>query len=156
MHVSATVHRTDAFLCEGIPKGAMLKKIALAIGLIIVLIIIVAVVAASCSTSDDPNEPQMTDGPAPLVVTVQEVYDAYQANEARANDTYKNRPLEVSFVVDEIEDDHVVQKLEEFFVEANLSFDKEFLITMEIGDTGTATCQLKGFELDFLLRFDCR
>ena len=61
-----------------------------------------------------------------------------------------------SFVVDEIEDDHVVQKLEEFFVEANLSFDKEFLITMEIGDTGTATCQLKGFELDFLLRFDCR
>ena len=91
----------------------------------------------------------------PLSVTVEEVYQAYEQNEARANATYKERPLNLSFRVDEIEDAYVAQELG-FLASAHLEFNETDLIRFNIGDTGRRICELDGLLLDILLRFDCR
>ena len=94
--------------------------------------------------------------PAPLEVTTGEIWNEYQANEARANQTYKERDLKVTFRVDEIEDDHVIEDLDGFLNKANLKFKQGELIRFDIGDTATAICRLEGLDLDIWLRFDCR
>ena len=86
---------------------------------------------------------------------MQQVFDEYQANEARANNTYKNRPLNVNFRVDEVEDTYVIQRLG-FIDEAQLRFHQEQLVTFDIGDRASATCELDGFDFDTWLKFDCR
>lgn len=93
----------------------------------------------------------------PLDVSVSEIYQAYQENEARANGTYKDKPLNLSFTVDEIEDKYVVQNLDSIgFVTAQLTFDQAYLVQFNKGDSGTRICSLKGLDLDLWLRFDCR
>ena len=94
--------------------------------------------------------------PAPLEVTTGEIWNEYQANEARANQTYKERDLKVTFRVDEIEDDHVIEDLDGFLNKANLKFKQGELIRFDIGDTATSICRLEGLDLDIWLRFDCR
>ena len=101
-----------------------------------------------CDVGQDDTRPA-------LGVTVEEVYRAYQQNEARANETYKGRDLRVSFRVSEIEDRHVVQNLG-YLDKAILELPKERLVGFDVGDRGTATCRLRGFALDTWLRFDCR
>ena len=90
-----------------------------------------------------------------MAVTPIEVFNAYKANEARANATYKDQKLSVSFRVDEIEDDHVVPDLNDWD-EAQFKFSQEELINFNIGESGTAFCELDGFEIDTFLKFDCR
>jgi hypothetical protein len=90
-----------------------------------------------------------------LRVTVDEIYQEYEQNEARANATYKEMPLDLSFRVDEIEDDYVVQELG-FIVSAQLKFDEDDLVSFNVGDTGRRICELEGLQLDLFLQFDCR
>ncbi len=90
-----------------------------------------------------------------LAVTVGEVFSAYKANEARANATYKKQKLQVLFNVDEIEDQYVVQNLG-FLESAHLRFSQDELVKFNVGDNTSRVCKLEGFELDILLRFDCR
>ncbi len=92
----------------------------------------------------------------PLRTSVVAIYQAYQENEARANATYKNQDLRLSFRVDEIEDKYVVQELDGFLTQAELEFDQEDLVEFNVGDVSSATCRLRGLDLDIWLRFDCR
>ena len=145
----------------------MLKRILLVgvgvVGGLIVLVILLAIFAGDGDSVDNRPPPSITDPsgvlvnpPAPLMeVTVIEVYREYKQNEARANHTYKDQVLRVSFQVDEVEDDHVVQELEHGD-EANLKFSLEELLKFNKGDAGQAQCELEGFQFDFLLEFDCR
>ena len=110
------------------------------------------------SESEEPvSTEESTSTTPPLDVSVSEIYQAYQENEARANVTYKGRQLNLSFTVDEIEDKYVVQDLDDIgFVTAELTFDQADLVQFNTGDFGTRICSLKGFELDLWLKFDCR
>lgn len=147
-------------------------------GLFLLIILIIIISLASGGNGDDPGQttttnptlapgqtptpgptptPEPTPTPAYLEVTVVEIYQAYLANEARANETYKNRDLLVHFTVDEIEDDHIIQFLDDIgWDEANLKTSNEYLIARNIGDEGTRLCTLDGFDSDTWLRFDCK
>ena len=93
--------------------------------------------------------------PRPRVVSVQDIYQAYQANEARANATYKGIKLNLSFTVGAIEDKYVIHSLG-LIEEAQLRFDQEDLIKFNIGDRTSRICELDGFDLNIWLKFDCR
>lgn len=93
---------------------------------------------------------------APIKVTTQDIYQAYQENEARANATYKNRKLELTFRVDEVEDKYVTEELDDMMVSAQLEFSQADLIALNVGEKVTAICELDGFEMDLWLAFDCR
>lgn len=123
--------------------------------LILLIIIVIATSGDESGTGGGAASVPPTPTPAPLGVTVQQIYDEYQANEARANVTYKERPLSVSFTVDEIEDDHVTHQLPGL-ASAQLEFEEDVLITFDVGDKRTAVCELRGLDLDIWLRFDCR
>ena len=117
--------------------------------LVVVLGIVVIGIAGACT--DGPRPPT----PAPLVINVEDIYQAYQENEARANATYKGIKLNLHFNIDEIEDRYVIQSLG-FLEEAQLQFDQEELIEFNIGDQGNRICELDGFDFDIWLKFDCR
>ena len=118
--------------------------------LVVVLGIVVIGVAGACT-----DGPRPTATPAPLVINVEDIYQAYQENEARANATYKGIKLNLHFNIDEIEDRYVIQSLG-FLEEAQLRFDQEELIEFNIGDQANRICELDGFDLDIWLKFDCR
>ena len=84
-----------------------------------------------------------------------DVFKAYQENEARANVTYKERPLNLHFTVDEIEDRYVIQNLDGF-ASARLRFDEAELVKFNVNDSTNRLCYLDGFQLDTWLEFDCR
>ena len=124
--------------------------------LVVVLGIVALSIAVACAEgSTDGPRPTATPTPAPLVINVEDIYQAYQENEARANSTYKGIKLNLHFNVDEIEDKYVIQELG-FLEEAQLRFDQEDLIEFNIGDQANWICELDGFELDIWLKFDCR
>ena len=124
--------------------------------LVVVLGIVVLGIAGACDeASTDGPRPTATPTPTPLIITVEDIYQAYQENEARANATYKGIKLNLHFTVDEIEDRYVVQNFG-FLVEAQLRFDQEELIKFNIGDQANRICELDGFDLDIWLKFDCR
>ena len=56
----------------------------------LLLIAALATLIAACTAQPSARS---TSTPAPLVITVERIYDAYQENEARANDTYKEIKL---------------------------------------------------------------
>ncbi|MDE2939507.1 MAG: hypothetical protein OXR67_11445 [Chloroflexota bacterium] len=93
---------------------------------------------------------------APIKVTTQDIYQAYQENEARANATYKNQKLELTFRVDEVEDKYVTEELDDWMASAQLEFSQADLITFNVGERVTAICELDGFEMDLWLAFDCK
>ena len=114
------------------------------------VLIAVVIAGAACDSVSEPTQ-------VPLNVTTWEIYEAYQMNEARANNDFKDRPLNLQYSVDEIEDKYVVQELGGFgLVQAQLEFREADLVRFNIGDTGQALCRLRGFDLDIWLRFDCR
>ena len=120
-----------------------------------VILIAVVILTAGCEIEEATEE--RSGEAAPLDVSVSAIYQAYQENEARANVTYKDKSLNLSFTVDEIEDKYVIQNLDPIgFVTAQLTFDQAELVQFNTGDSGTSICSLKGFELDLWLRFDCR
>ena len=130
--------------------------------LVVVLGIVVIGIAGACTDGPRPTatptatpRPTATPTPAPLVINVEDIYQAYQENEARANATYKGIKLNLHFNIDEIEDTYVIQSLG-FLEEAQLRFDQEELIEFNIGDQATRICKLDGFDLDIWLKFDCR
>ena len=126
-------------------------------GVVIKSIMVMALIATMSSIFiGGCNIARSTPTPAPLEVTTREIWNEYQANEARANQTYKERDLKVTFRVDEIEDDHVIEDLDGLLNKANLKFKQEELVRFDIGDTATAICRLEGLDLDTWLRFDCR
>ena len=121
--------------------------------LVVVLGIVVIGIAGAC-VEGSTDGPRPTPTP-PLVINVEDIYQAYQENEARANATYKGIKLNLHFNVDEIEDRYVIQNLD-FLAEAQLRFDQEELIEFNIGDQANRICELDGFDLDIWLKFDCR
>ena len=129
-------------------KKVLLFGLAGIVGFIILVIVIVAVSGGGSSNTAEQSGP-------PLDVSVTEIFKAYQENEARANVTYKNRLLNLSFRVDEIEDKYVVQELADW-VEAQLKFEQSELLIFDIGDSDNRICELEGFQLDTFLEFDCR
>ena len=123
---------------------------------VVVLGIVALGIAGACDeASTDGPRPTATPTPAPLVINVEDIYQAYQENEARANATYKGIKLNLHFNVDEIEDKYVIQDLG-FLEEAQLRFDQEELIEFNVGDQANRICELDGFDLDIWLKFDCR
>ncbi len=112
-------------------------------------LVMLGIMVACDESSTEPT-------PVPLTVTVEDIYQAYQENEARANATYKEIKLNLHFYVDEIEDRYVIQDLAGFLDQAQLRFDQEELIRFNIGDRANRICELDGFDLDTWLRFDCR
>ena len=122
--------------------------------LVVVLGIVALSIAGACAEGSTDG-PRPTPTPAPLVISVEDIYQAYQENEARANATYKGIKLNLHFNVDEIEDRYVIQDLG-FLEEAQLRFDQEELIEFNIGDQANRICELDGFDLDIWLKFDCR
>ena len=118
------------------------------IGVIVLVVIIVSVSGGDSSSTAEQAGP-------PLDVSVSEIFEAYQENEARANATYKNRLLNLSFEVDEIEDKYVVQEMDDW-VDAQLKFEQSDLLVFNIGDRANRICELDGFQLDTFLEFDCR
>ena len=124
--------------------------------LVVVLGIVVLGIAGACDeASTDGPRPTATPTPTPLIITVEDIYQAYQENEARANATYKGIKLNLHFNVDEIEDKYVIQNLG-LLEEAQLRFDQEELIEFNVGDQANRICRLDGFDLDIWLKFDCR
>ena len=119
------------------------------------ILLILIVLAMGCENGEI-ELPSPSPTPEPLAVTTTEIWDAYRANEARANHIYKNRPLNLTFHVDEIEDDYVIEYMEGFFNMAQLDFEQKELVLFNIGDKATAICRLRGLDLDTWLRFDCR
>ena len=130
------------------------------VALVIVIIWLVAFGAAiggsdSSQQTDDTGLVARTEGQPLGNATVAEIYMEYKNNEARANDTYKGKRWNLSFTVDEVEDDHVVQELD-IIDEAQLKFLKEDLLLFNRGDMGQAICEVDGFDLDTFLMIDCR
>ena len=136
-----------------------LKIILGVVGALILLVIIIAIVVPS-DEDETPNgttpKPTATPTPAPLVISVEEIYQAYQENEARANANYKKIKLNLHFKVDEVEDKYVIQELDGFLDQAQLRFDQDELVQFDIGDRTNRICELDGFDLDTWLKFDCR
>ena len=127
--------------------------------LIAILIIVAALACTPTSVAPTPVDqptptPRHTPTPSYLVVSIDEIWDAYAENEARANQTYKEKDLRLTFVIDEIEDDHVIVK-RGFLDQTNLSFPKDELVKFNIGDSITAICRLEGLQLDTWLEFEC-
>ena len=58
--------------------------------LVVVLGIVVIGIAGACDEGS-------AETPAPLVINVENIYQTYQENEARANATYKGIKLELAF-----------------------------------------------------------
>ena len=124
--------------------------------LAVVLGIVALGIAGACDeASNDGPRPTATPTPAPLVINVEDIYQAYQENEALANAAYKGIKLNLHFNVDEIEDKYVIQDLG-LLEEAQLRFDQEELIEFNVGDQANRICRLDGFDLDIWLKFDCR
>ena len=88
-------------------------------------------------------------------MSVTDIYEAYQENEAKANVTYKERPLNLHFTVDEIEAKYVRQELG-FLTSAQLKFEEDELVNFTVGERTNRVCYLDGFQLDTFLAFDCR
>lgn len=93
------------------PKRSILKTTFLVLGGLLLLILIIGAI------SGDPNDETVAPGGAdqsaseaanvasepPLKVTAGQLYSAYAANEAAAQEQYGSRPLEVSGKVDSID-----------------------------------------------------
>ena len=124
-----------------------------------VTLIAIVILTAGCEIEEaiEERSGEAATTTPPLDVSVSEIYQAYQENEARANVTYKDKSLNLSCSVDEIEDKYVIQNLDSIgFVTAQLTFEQAELVQFNTGDSGTRICSLNGFELDLWLRFDCR
>ena len=138
-----------------------MSVVKIIVGVIVALVVIVVIIGIVAPSDEDEEpsgatpKPTRTPTPAPLVITVEEIYEAYQANEARANATYKRIKLDLHFNVDEVEDKYVIQELG-FLDEAQLRFDQDELIQFNVGDSLNRICELDGFDLDTWLKFDCR
>ena len=98
----------------------------------------------------------------PVPTTVNEIYETYETNEAKGNIEFKDRPLDLTFKVDEIDGAKFVVHRLGNGDEAQLEFDQIALAQMVVGQTWHADCRLKGRERrwkllgDYALRFDCR
>ena len=126
----------------------------------VVGMIFLAVVFIGFGVSQITREPDPTPSPQDaLGITVEDIYKAYWENEARANSTYKERPLDLEFEVDEIEDHYVIDRLDPLFnfqnVRAEMELPFEDLVKLERGDVVTRRCWLQGFVLNSRLDFDC-
>lgn len=124
----------------------MIKKLmigaGLIVGLFIVLVVVLSLTVGDTSEDSSPSNagvkatntprPAHTPTPGPLAISVEDIYQAYQENEARANVTYKKIKLDLYFRVDEIEDRYVVQDLGPFD-EAQLKFHEADLIAFNKG-----------------------
>ena len=109
------------------------------IGVIVGLVVLFVIIGILVPSDDDETSstasprPTATSTPAPLVITVEDIYQAYQENEARANATYKKIKLDLHFRVDEVEDKYVIQELDGFLAQAQLRFDQDDLIPVQRG-----------------------
>ncbi|MFA6125060.1 MAG: SHOCT domain-containing protein [Sphingomonas sp.] len=93
-------------------KGSMLRNGGIGCLVIIGILIVLGVIGSmgkpgSAGRGNAAAGPAVTDAPAPLKVSAVELARAYEANEARAQSDYGNRPLLVTGTVDGIDLDLV-------------------------------------------------
>ena len=98
----------------------------------------------------------------PVPTTVKEIYETYETNEAKGNIEFKNRPLDLTFKVDEIDGAKFAVHRLGSGDEAQLEFNQIALAQMVVGQTWHSNCRFKGRERwwkllgDYTLRFGCR
>ena len=113
--------------------------------------------AAACGSGTAP-----TPAPGSVPVHVLEIWDDYQLNEPRANETWKKRWLYLEMPVDVVENEgpkyYITGYTGAFGEYAIMGFaNEDRLLELVPGQQLLATCRLTGLILGYILRFrDCQ
>ena len=116
---------------------------------------LLSLILLGCSFFQSPTAPTPSPGQQPI--SVADIWWDYESNEARANETWKDRWLYLYMpTVDKVEDDGKVRyNMDGFGLQyIQMEFkDESEALSINRGDSVTASCLLDGFILDTWLWF---
>ena len=138
------------------------------LGVLILIIVIVAVATGGSGSEPRESAPPTRSGSEPResapptrLYDVIEIWNEYEANETRANQTYKGIWLTLRMErISKIESGGRVQMDVDTFGWNHIEFDfknDDDVLPLNPGQSVTAICKLWGFQMDSWLNFrDCR